>query len=90
MRKTLQAVLMATLASLAMLAASPHARADWDHRGDRDWREHEWREREWRRFHHREGPYLYAPPPPVVYAPPPRYYAPPPAYYAPAPGTYGY
>ncbi len=94
MRKSLQAVLVATLAASAVLAAAPRARADWDHGGghewrDRDWREHDWREHEWHRFHHQEGPFLYAPPPPVVYAPPrPRYYAPPPAYYVPQPGYY--
>ena len=89
MRKPVQAAVAATFGALALLAAASAARADWDN-GGHEWRDRDWREHEWRRFHHREGPFLYAPPPPVVYAPPPpRYSAPPPAYYAPPPGYYG-
>jgi hypothetical protein len=80
-------------ALLGGIAALPaHADDDdWHHerreRREREHREHEWRERQaWCAYHpgacgYPQG-YVYAPPPPVVYAPPP----PPPVVYAPPPG----
>lgn len=83
-RRLLPTVLLG-LGVVALVAAALPARADDDHHGRREWREHEWRERQaWCAYHPYEcgypPGYVYAPPP-VVYAPPP----PPPVVYAPAP-----